>query len=119
MDTLVYDSKTLPQAMGCSLRRAKSWLHEHGVEPIDLGKGRGGGLRWLRESVMEALHTMATGNAPKKKKTRVRHYTVENKTADALLREFNIERMPIQERNDQWQSDKSLLERGRSTTVIQ
>lgn len=95
-EELVYDRCGLCQAMGCGYKRAKRIMDEHGVIPLDYGKGRSGGLRWLRESVNAVLHTMATQTAPKTKRTRVRHHTVYGKTVDALLCEFNSERMPIQ-----------------------
>ena len=91
---LVYDRESLCAAMGCGYKRAKKILEEHGVVALDYGKGRAGGLRWLRESVTEVLHTMATKDAPAKKR-RVRHHTVAGKTLDELAREFEISRMPI------------------------
>lgn len=52
--------------------RAASILKERGVSPVDLGCGRGYGLRWLESAVlaaMKALHSEAqqTGPQPGKK----------------------------------------------------
>ena len=93
---LVYDKEGLCAAMGCGYKRAKRILEEHGVVALDYGKGRSGGLRWLRESVTEVLHAMATKTAPQKKGRRTKHHTIEGKSVDVLFMELNSDRMPIQ-----------------------
>lgn len=45
--------------MSTSKSKAKEVLIKHGIHGIDLGRGRGGGLRWLLSSVVSVMQTMA------------------------------------------------------------
>lgn len=36
-------------------------MRQHGVVPVDFGRGRGNGLRWEREAVMLALYRGVLG----------------------------------------------------------
>ena len=45
--------------MSTSKSKAKDALIRYGLHGIDLGRGRGGGLRWLLSSVVAVMQTMA------------------------------------------------------------
>ncbi len=49
---------------------AAEFLARKGVHPIDLGRGRGKGPRWLESAVMAALPAIHTAAQPKPKKQR-------------------------------------------------
>ena len=53
---------------GTSPDIARAILRSHGVQPVDLGAGRGRGLRWLESAVlavMQEMHTEANARVPK------------------------------------------------------
>lgn len=72
--------------------RAASILRERGVCPIDLGYGRGYGLRWLESAVlaaMKAIHNEAQQTVPQPgKKVKIRTKTpglhLADMTAEAI-----------------------------------
>lgn len=53
---------------GTSPDIARSILLNYGVHPVDLGAGRGRGLRWLESAVRAALQSMHAGAQPKPKR---------------------------------------------------
>lgn len=60
--------------LGCGTTRAAKIMRESGVNPVDLGRGRSGGLRWLESAVrstMLKLHANAQQPEPTTKKTKV------------------------------------------------
>lgn len=74
-------------------KRTAKLLATHGVEPIDYGPGRGGGLRWHQLAIinlMGILHANAQAKSqtarPPKKSSRL---TVKGKSASQLFAEFN------------------------------
>lgn len=97
MESAFFTRKQLAEYLGCGEGRAVSLAKKFGLRPIDFGSGRGGGLRWLKESVMEALHTMAREDTPRKPgRKSARHHTIAGKSASDLFAEFEHSRMPIQ-----------------------
>lgn len=72
-------------------KKVARFLAAHGIQPIDLGPGRGNGLRWHSSAVIELadrLHTEAQAQAPKPRKAFSPH-SVIGKTAAELFAEFN------------------------------
>lgn len=74
---------------GTSPGVAASILRQHGLYPIDIGRGRGKGLRWLESGVQAVLLAIHQKAQPKPKK--VRRPTIpglpmplESMSADAL-----------------------------------
>lgn len=70
---------------------AKQLLLAHGVQPIDLGRGRGRGLRWRTSAVIQfadMLHTEAQATQPKTRKAKT-SFSVLGKSASELFAEFN------------------------------
>ena len=45
-------------ALTVSERKARSILEQHGVKPVDLGRGRGNGLRWRTSAVIQVADTL-------------------------------------------------------------
>lgn len=81
----------ISQILNVSESNAKRILAEHGVQPIDLGRGRGNGLRWHTEAVIKVadiLHTEAQSRKPQRRK-QSQLYSIKGKTAAQLLAEFN------------------------------
>lgn len=90
---LLLTRKELALFVGLSEKKAMELLAQHGVQPIDLGRGRGNGLRWRTTAVIEVvdiLHTEAQARrqASKVRKTS-RQFSVRGKTAEQLFAEFN------------------------------
>ena len=54
--------------LGTSPSVAASILKQHDVHPIDIGRGRGKGLRWLESGVQAVILTMHRDAQPKPKK---------------------------------------------------
>lgn len=53
---------------GTSPDVARAILRSHGVHPVDLGAGRGRGLRWLESAVLAVMQEMHTeANTPAQK----------------------------------------------------
>lgn len=66
-------------------------LTKYGIRPIDLGKGRGNGLRWRTSAVIEVADILHTEAQAKKTQRRIKSspYTIRGKSAADLLAEFN------------------------------
>ena len=45
-------------ALTVSERKARIILEQHGVKPVDLGRGRGNGLRWRTSAVIQVADTL-------------------------------------------------------------
>ena len=45
-------------ALTVSERKARTILEQHGVKPVDLGRGRGNGLRWRTSAVIQVADTL-------------------------------------------------------------
>lgn len=66
--------KDVALILSTSEGRARKLLLKGNIQPIDLGRGRSGGLRWLESSVMQFLHNLydETSETIKKKKGKKR-----------------------------------------------
>ena len=62
----------LQEYLGIPANKAISLLAEHGVHPIDLGKGPGNGLRWRTSAVKLAMDALHAESQPRPK-TSPRH----------------------------------------------
>ena len=51
-------TRELKNILGISETRALELLREHGIKPVDLGRGRGNGLRWRTTSVIQLADTL-------------------------------------------------------------
>ena len=58
MPPLFLRKKELGEFLGMSVAQAMSILSEHGVKPVDLGRGRGHGLRWRTSAVIHVADTL-------------------------------------------------------------
>jgi len=58
------------EMLGTTRGVAASILAEHGVKPVDFGRGRGRGLRWLESAVNAVMHKMHDDVQPKARPTR-------------------------------------------------
>ncbi len=63
--------KDVAAMLGTSPGVAASILAEHGIYPIDFGRGRSRGQRWLESAVRQTLLAMHEAAQPKAKKQRV------------------------------------------------
>lgn len=77
--------------LSMSETNAKKILEAHGVQPINLGRGRGNGLRWLTTAVIKVadiLHAEAQAKSGKRCR-RIPPHSVVGKSAAQLFAEFN------------------------------
>lgn len=78
-------------ALNMSESNARKTLEVHGIMPINLGRGRGNGLRWHTSAVIrvaDILHAEAQAKGGKKCRRTPAH-TVVGKSAAQLFAEFN------------------------------
>ena len=85
-------------ALTVSERKARIILEQHGVKPVDLGRGRGNGLRWRTSAVIQVADTLHAEAQQQKAKSarrpaKMRH--IRGRSASELFAEFNREQ-PIQ-----------------------
>ena len=76
--------------LGMTERQAREILSAHGVKPVDLGKGRGHGLRWRTSAVIavaDALHDAAQAHADKPRRPR-KLTPLRGRSAADLFAEF-------------------------------
>ena len=90
MTPLLLTRKEVAATLGMTERQARAILAAHGVKPIDLGKGRGHGLRWRTSAVIavaDALHDAAQAQADKPRRPR-KLTPLRGRTAADLFAEF-------------------------------
>ncbi len=78
-------------ALNMSESNARKTLEAHGIMPINLGRGRGNGLRWLTSAVIKVadiLHAEAQAKSGKRCRRAPAH-SVVGKSAAQLFAEFN------------------------------
>ena len=63
-------SADMAEMLGTSQGVAMSIMAEHGVRPVDFGRGRGRGLRWLESAVKAVMHKMHDDVQPKARHAR-------------------------------------------------
>lgn len=59
--------KDIAERLAVSIARARELLALRGVMPVDMGRGRGRGLRWLESDVDAVLRALAKEARPKEK----------------------------------------------------
>ena len=85
-------------ALTVSERKARTTLEQHGVKPVDLGRGRGNGLRWRTSAVIQVadtLHAEAQQQKAKSARMPAKMRPIRGRSASELFAEFNREQ-PIQ-----------------------
>ena len=95
MEQVLLTTEQASGLMGMGIARSLSLLRAHGVQPIDLGRGRGNGLRWHRRAVMTVIDTLhaeaqAKAGVPRRRRPPKRSGCVIGKSAKELLAEFNM-----------------------------
>lgn len=76
MEPELLKTRELPFILNMPEKKARKVLAAHGVQPVDLGPGRGNGLRWHRRAVMTVIDTLhAEAQAKEKVPKRVRPNT--------------------------------------------
>lgn len=88
---LLLTRKEVSQLLNIGETTAIQLLEAHGITPIDLGRGRGKGLRWRTIEVIklpDILHTEAQTTEKRRYKNSVQ-YNVLDKSAAELFAEFN------------------------------
>ena len=86
------------QVLTVSERKARTILEQHGVKPVDLGRGRGNGLRWRTSAVIQVadtLHAEAQQQKAKSARMLTKMRPIRGRSASELFAEFNREQ-PIQ-----------------------
>ncbi len=79
------------EMLGTTRGVAVSIMAEHGVRPVDFGRGRGRGLRWLEsavKAVMQAMHEAAQpkGRPASRQKTGLPAVKLEDMSIDDVMR---------------------------------
>ena len=98
MPALFLRKSELADFLGITLNQAIAILEEHGVKPVDLGRGRGHGLRWRTSAVTrvaDALHAQAQEQTAKPHHSRVSR-PLRGRSVDELFGEFNKGGTPVQ-----------------------
>ena len=88
---LLLTRKEVCQLLNTGETTALRLLAKYNIQPIDLGKGRGNGLRWRTSEVIklaDILHTEAQ-TAKIRRYKKASPYNVLGKTASELFAEFN------------------------------
>lgn len=89
---LYLTTKQLAFLFNVSERRARQIVMEHGLKPVDLGRGRGNGLRWRTNVVIEIadiLHAEAQSQESRTLRQARPVHPVRGKSPKELWAEFN------------------------------
>jgi hypothetical protein len=88
----------IAERLGTTPGVAANILSEHGVKPVDLGRGRGRGKRWYAsavDAVMYQMHEDAQGKQKTLLRVHTGPYLVRGKTAKQVYAELT-KAMPAQ-----------------------
>ena len=98
MESLFLSRKEIGKALGMSERKARAVLAKYGVKPVDLGRGRGNGLRWRVAAVISVADTLHDKAQAKQAVRRGRSAPspIQGRTAADLYAEFNGGSPPVQ-----------------------
>lgn len=100
MDNPVFiKTDLLPSVTGMSVAQSLYYLSKGGLQPVDLGRGRGKGLRWHLESVRKVFDTLndnAQQCQPKVHKSVRTRRPVSGRTLDDLYMAVKGAISPIQ-----------------------
>ena len=86
-------TKELKDVLGLPESRALALLEEHGIKPVDMGRGRCNGLRWRTSAVIhlaDTLHAEAQSTERQRRKKAASH-PIRGRNAAELYAEFNRE----------------------------
>lgn len=94
MQALYLKRNEVSALLGMPETKAMAILASHGILPVDLGRGRGNGLRWRTSAVIQVADTLHAEtqrplSCPKKKRAISR--PLIGKSAEDLDREFRSE----------------------------
>lgn len=94
MEPTLLTTEQASKLMGMGITRSLNLLRSHGVQPVDLGRGRGNGLRWHRRAVMTVIDTLhaeaqAKAGVPRRRPPKTSGCVI-GKSAKELLAEFNM-----------------------------
>ena len=81
----------IAERLGTTAGVASRILSEHGVKPVDLGRGRGCGKRWYAsavDAVIFRMHEDAQDKKPAPRRVQVRPHLVRGKSAKELYAEL-------------------------------
>jgi len=91
-ESALLNRKDIARVLNMSESKARKILAEHGIKPIDLGPGRGNGLRWHTSAVIH-IADILHAEAQAQKNRFLRHsrpkHPILGKTAAELWAEFN------------------------------
>jgi len=93
MEPLYLRRKEIGQVLSMSEEQARATLAKYGVKPVDLGRGRGHGLRWRTSAVIrvaDILHAEAQEQKEQRRRPRIVR-PVQGRSAHDLFAEFNRE----------------------------
>ena len=95
MEPTLLTTEQASKLMGMGITRSLNLLRSHGVQPVDLGRGRGNGLRWHRRAVMTVIDTLhaeaqAKAGVPRRRRQTKTSGCVIGKSAKELFAEFNM-----------------------------
>ncbi|MBQ3058799.1 MAG: hypothetical protein IJD16_00580 [Desulfovibrio sp.] len=92
LGTALLKRQDIARVLNVSESRARQLLAEHGVNPIDMGRGRGNGLRWRTSAVIEVadiLHAEAQSQKKQALRQSRAFHPLRGKSAANLWAEFN------------------------------
>lgn len=98
-DPVFIKTSLLPSITGMSVTQSLHLLSQGGLQPVDLGKGRGKGLRWHVASVRKIFDTLndnAQKSQPKAHKLSRTRRPVSGRTLDDLYMAVKGAVCPIQ-----------------------
>ena len=93
--SLYLTTKQLARLFNVSERKARQIVMEHDLKPVDLGRGRGNGLRWRSSAVIniaDILHAEAQAQENHTLRQKRPVHPVRGKSAKELWAEFNGQR---------------------------
>lgn len=84
-------TRDLKKILGIPETRALELLRKHGIKPVDMGRGRGNGLRWRTTSVIQLADTLHAEAQAISRQTRLKSLPspIGGKSASDLYAEFN------------------------------
>lgn len=94
MNPLYLTRKQIGKVLAMSEKQAREILNEHNVHPVDLGKGRGHGLRWRTSAVIHVADTLHAQAQEARRKTNKdtaprKPHLIKGRNAKELYQEFN------------------------------
>ena len=88
---MLLNKDQIAERLGTTAGIAGRILSEHGVNPVDLGRGRGRGKRWYAsavDAVIFQMHESAQDKKPSPRRVRVGPHLVLGKSVNELYAEL-------------------------------